>query len=315
MSAFDEGATSPDTIAPARSRTTPRRNLDYRDPDESQETSLFTAEDEERERRILSEEEKILAYADLYGRPASPPDDQRRLLDAFDREMSLLPVEHKEALHRGYTVRQALQFLRIEEGDARRAVRRMATYWERRRVALGNEMAFAEDFGGPSRSDEDYRRVYDMAANAKDDPEVSAESRRWAENFVKQYHRAHLEVVLEEVENLPAHLKTVLVEAQRRTDFASSLEHVLPFLLCENFDSLRTAVRMAKYWSYRVELFGSDRAFRRVAITAEELEIEYPVEYSSSSVGILPSTDASGRHIIFVFPENTDGEISREKEG
>ena len=80
--------------------------------------------------------------------------------------------------------------------------------------------------------------------------------------------------------------------------YADSPEFRLLFLRAESFDVEKAAKRMVKYWDRKVQLFGSDRAFR--ALSMLDFDKEDTVALEKGGLQILPTRDEAGRAIGFL---------------
>jgi len=249
----------------------------------------ITAEEEEQERAYLGKEEKLLAYADLSG---CRPIDLVRLED-FEREISYLSPSRKEALHKGYTLRQARQFLFIENNDPKRAAERMARYWELRAKNFGEQAFLGEN---TFRTLDDHRRIFEMAQKALKDEEVDLLTRKWADHCVDKWNRAYSLYLDKELNEIQPEHKVALMEAQTAMpNLTSNMDHKIMFLMSEDYDAQRAAHRMVRYWDFKVNLFGS-------TFVAHDLMEEHSREMSLSFFKILPGTDTSGRALLCMFP-------------
>jgi len=83
-------------------------------------------------------------------------------------------------------------------------------------------------------------------------------------------------------------------------EYVNSDEFRLMFLRSVQFDIPEAAKKMIKYWDRKVNLFGPDRAFRKIRI--EDFENEQDQEVLNQ-VGIraLPGLDAAGRGMIMTI--------------
>ena len=103
----------------------------------------------------------------------------------------------------------------------------------------------------------------------------------------------------DELAKLPAHQTVVYREARTHYPHLVTDEVKIQFLDCEEGDVALAAVRLARHWEARLDVFGSDRCF--LPMTAEGAmkgQIEPMIRQGIDTV--LPVTDATGRAIILV---------------
>ena len=80
-----------------------------------------------------------------------------------------------------------------------------------------------------------------------------------------------------------------------------SAERKMAFLECENGDARLAAKRLARYWEFRLDLWGPDRCFLPMTLAgAMRDEVEPMVNRCLNQV--LPVTDTSGRAVIYFCP-------------
>mmetsp|Transcript_33886 Transcript_33886/g.74340 ORF Transcript_33886/g.74340 Transcript_33886/m.74340 type:complete len:637 (+) Transcript_33886:221-2131(+) len=93
-----------------------------------------------------------------------------------------------------------------------------------------------------------------------------------------------------------------------------SAERKMAFLECEKGDARLAAKRLARYWQFRLDLWGPDRCFLPMTLAgAMRDEVEPMVNRCLNQV--LPVTDTSGRAIIFGCPNRRNfSEYSIEQE-
>eukprot|EP00584_Thalassiosira_punctigera_P005952 CAMPEP_0172540764 /NCGR_PEP_ID=MMETSP1067-20121228/11699_1 /TAXON_ID=265564 ORGANISM="Thalassiosira punctigera, Strain Tpunct2005C2" /NCGR_SAMPLE_ID=MMETSP1067 /ASSEMBLY_ACC=CAM_ASM_000444 /LENGTH=340 /DNA_ID=CAMNT_0013326677 /DNA_START=60 /DNA_END=1082 /DNA_ORIENTATION=+ len=87
-------------------------------------------------------------------------------------------------------------------------------------------------------------------------------------------------------------------------EMIESREHRLLFLRCEQFNVDLAAIRMAKYWNRRIELFG-DAAFHPLSIATIRDRGER--ELSLGFLRVMPDTDGTGRCNVFIDPTVLEG--------
>jgi hypothetical protein len=101
------------------------------------------------------------------------------------------------------------------------------------------------------------------------------------------------------MERLPPQSKHSYTEAlERCPDHADDPAFMHMFLRCEEFDVAKAAVRMGTYWDKKVELFGPDRAFRR--LTLADFDEEDAVALRQGGTQFFPVKDHAGRGLIYV---------------
>ena len=282
-------------------------------PDSEGDSKIFTAEDEARERAELTREERILMYADLYGAAETPPDELSMV--PFERALNRIPNDRKSTFKKlsskgVYTRKQAALFMSIENHDAEKAAERFLRYWDLKYAAEGDDCFKTTN---EERTEHDLQRVYEMAnAALADKDNVDKETRSWAAVFVESYWKGHIEVLEEEVNRLPPESCERLVDAfEERPDIASDERLLLQFLLCENFDPKKAAMRMAQYWEYRFDLWGPDDVYTTIDI--EYLMERYPAELEATPVVVGPGLDDHQRGIIWAVGERFgNSELSDE---
>ena len=88
----------------------------------------------------------------------------------------------------------------------------------------------------------------------------------------------------------------LILAEQRCPDYVHSRSHQLMFLHCDNFNAQNAAARMAAYWNTKVQVFGHDRAFRRLSL--DDLEQDDLHALHRGGIQILPTRDDAGRAIL-----------------
>mmetsp|Transcript_16117 Transcript_16117/g.22474 ORF Transcript_16117/g.22474 Transcript_16117/m.22474 type:complete len:127 (-) Transcript_16117:668-1048(-) len=71
------------------------------------------------------------------------------------------------------------------------------------------------------------------------------------------------------------------------------------FLRATEFDATQAAEKMVQYWSRKVDLFGPDRAFRKLSILDFEEDEADLLALNGGGFQALPETDDAGRAIFF----------------
>ncbi|KAI2489726.1 hypothetical protein MHU86_24853 [Fragilaria crotonensis] len=80
-------------------------------------------------------------------------------------------------------------------------------------------------------------------------------------------------------------------------DYVNSQEFRLMFLRSENLNADKAAQRMVVYWSEKVKIFGSEKAYR--PLTIDDLEPNDVRVIEDGGVIALPEKDEKGRGLIF----------------
>jgi len=89
--------------------------------------------------------------------------------------------------------------------------------------------------------------------------------------------------------------------------YADSPKFRLPFLRAELFDVDKAAKRLVKYWDRKVQLFGTDRAFRAVSVI--DFDNDCALALERGGVRILPVRDEAGRQIIMIDRSNWNANL------
>jgi hypothetical protein len=101
------------------------------------------------------------------------------------------------------------------------------------------------------------------------------------------------------MENLPPQSKHCYTDAiERCPGHADDPAFLHMFLRCEEFDVDKAAVRMGTYWDKKVELFGQDRAFRR--LTLADFDDDDGEALRLGGTRCFPVKDNAGRGLIYV---------------
>jgi hypothetical protein len=101
------------------------------------------------------------------------------------------------------------------------------------------------------------------------------------------------------MESLPLSSKHSYMDAVARCpEHADDPNFMLMFLRCEEFDVAKAAIRMATYWDKKVELFGQDRAFRR--LTLADFDEDDGEALRLGGTRLFPVRDEAGRALIYV---------------
>jgi len=84
--------------------------------------------------------------------------------------------------------------------------------------------------------------------------------------------------------------------------YAESPQFRLPFLRAESFDVDKAAKKLVKYWDRKVQIFGTDKAFR--ALSMIDLDDDCAKALERGGVRMLPVRDEAGRQIILLDRSN-----------
>ena len=86
------------------------------------------------------------------------------------------------------------------------------------------------------------------------------------------------------------------------------------FLECEGNDAAAAAMRLARHWEFRLELFGPDRGYLPMTL-AGAMQDEVPNMLQRRVYQMLPVRDAAGRAVIYIDPSRRNfSEYSIEQE-
>ena len=112
------------------------------------------------------------------------------------------------------------------------------------------------------------------------------------------FNRDALERLAEELNNFIGEREAFDLAQMICPDYVNSDEFRLMFLRSERFDVQAAARKLVYYWDRKVELFGPERAFRK--LTIEDLDNEEDiVALENGGIRALPHTDSAGRGIMF----------------
>lgn len=98
-------------------------------------------------------------------------------------------------------------------------------------------------------------------------------------------------------------------------EYVASERFLLMFLRADGFDEEAAARRMVRYWDRKVDLFGTENAFRPLnfLLNFKEKDVDAVI---GGGIRLLPHRDESGRAIIFSYrkywdnrPENGDSMV------
>eukprot|EP00984_Skeletonema_dohrnii_P038981 scaffold42828_cov178-Skeletonema_dohrnii-CCMP3373.AAC.2 len=113
-----------------------------------------------------------------------------------------------------------------------------------------------------------------------------------------------LRLLEKEITKLPDDLRAGLDQAAVFCPELLTKEHSIMFLRCEQFNVDLAAIRLAKYWNKRIELF-EGAAFR--PLSTEHTRDEDRKEMSIAFLRLLPDTDGTGRCNIYIDPRVLEG--------
>lgn len=114
------------------------------------------------------------------------------------------------------------------------------------------------------------------------------------------------ELISRRLDELDAALAVIDNKESYETALFVNPEHVqsrtfrLGFLRADRFDANAAARRMVKYWERKVELFGTENAFKSY-LSCLDVEAMDPEALRKGGVRLLPRCDGRGRAIIFTF--------------
>ena len=101
------------------------------------------------------------------------------------------------------------------------------------------------------------------------------------------------------MEGLPPQSKHSYMDAiERCPEHAHDPTFLHMFLRCEEFDVAKAAVRMGTYWYKKVELFGQDRAFRKLSLA--DFDEDDGDALRLGGTRLFPVKDNPGRGLIYV---------------
>jgi len=87
-------------------------------------------------------------------------------------------------------------------------------------------------------------------------------------------------------------------------DYITSKKFRIMFLRAERFDIPKTAVRIVKYWDRKVQLFGTDNAFKPLSIL--DFPAQDEVALWSAGLSLLNARDSVGRALAFCYRKYWD---------
>lgn len=149
------------------------------------------------------------------------------------------------------------------------------------------------------------------------DPTIeSKETNQVEENRIERKEtKAEMDLhnrIYKEIKRLPQHEKRAYMEAVRLCPFLVMTEtNPLPFVIFDEMDFSKAAKRLARHWTFRLELFGN-RAFRSLYDLSgngafSERDVE---EFNTGSFELLPS-DVEG--ILILFANNPQKDSTYRK--
>mmetsp|Transcript_19931 Transcript_19931/g.41805 ORF Transcript_19931/g.41805 Transcript_19931/m.41805 type:complete len:670 (+) Transcript_19931:211-2220(+) len=100
-----------------------------------------------------------------------------------------------------------------------------------------------------------------------------------------------------ELLRIPENEKSALLMVQRLKPEMLDHEHMLKFLLVDNFNGVDAARRLVRYWNERQKLFGEKFC---LPLTLKSALKDDSLALSRGYVQLLPETDASGRAILYL---------------
>jgi len=120
-----------------------------------------------------------------------------------------------------------------------------------------------------------------------------------------------LEQLGEELDKITADREAFDLAQVTCPDYVGSTNFRLMFLRSTEFDAKAAAKKLIKYWSRKVELFGLDKAFRKISI--RDFEDEDDRALRQGGVQSIPDKDDFGRGIIVSFRDVWDNRRSHQK--
>mmetsp|Transcript_19088 Transcript_19088/g.25052 ORF Transcript_19088/g.25052 Transcript_19088/m.25052 type:complete len:355 (+) Transcript_19088:30-1094(+) len=129
------------------------------------------------------------------------------------------------------------------------------------------------------------------------------------DDFLEESFRL-LDEAIQDVEEKEAYELASFVNPE----YISSKKFRIMFLRAERFDIPKTAVRIVKYWDRKVQIFGTDYAFRPLSIL--DLPAQDEVALGCAGLSLLNARDSVGRALLFCYrkywdhrPESRDSMI------
>uniref|UniRef100_A0A7R9ZA46 CRAL-TRIO domain-containing protein n=1 Tax=Pseudictyota dubia TaxID=2749911 RepID=A0A7R9ZA46_9STRA len=116
--------------------------------------------------------------------------------------------------------------------------------------------------------------------------------------------------VEEELKSLPERVRNGWDEACERCPSLVGDDHKLMFLRCQGFHADRAALRLARYWNKRIELFGEERAFLPMTLKGALRDDIDALIFGFVRINSR-MVDAHGRRIVFFDPSMLDHEYDR----
>lgn len=266
-------------------------------------------DDIRREVALASKQERVKAYADVYGQ--KPPEEllMEECVEALGRALDeIFPLEQKSSLLKAqaafpWLIRSshAKTFLRAADFDVECAARRMVKYWESRERIYGDSAFSPGAVGYNASEDSGYLTSYHKSMSAMRNPNADRETKEIAKGFIHCWNETAMARLDRELNKIPIDEKTGYIEAIKKIpELVASDKHRLPFLRSDDFHAARAARRMVNYWNLRVDTFGAD-AFND--ITIHSLENEGLRELETGFWCLLSGTDAYGRALISFTPK------------
>jgi hypothetical protein len=113
---------------------------------------------------------------------------------------------------------------------------------------------------------------------------------------------AVLRALGEALQLISAPEKQAFLQACRQCpDIVQREANPMLFLIREEFNPWKAAVRMVKYWETRTEVFGPDRAFLSVAdLSGKGALVSSAVDFIATGVGVVLPPDELGRLVLFI---------------
>jgi hypothetical protein len=152
--------------------------------------------------------------------------------------------------------------------------------------AWSAEKVIAEELGKLTLHEREkaYEDVHGISIPVVETPEL-----------VEAYLRG-MELELSQIPNKPAFDLAMLLSEP----FVTDRKFRLGFLRAESFDVRKAAVRMARYFETKLELFGKEKLVRTIIL--EDLDIATQEAVTRGSLTILPTKDTLGRAVLVTVP-------------
>lgn len=268
----------------------------------------------------MYEDEKEQIRTDVFGErrgasPAARLEEER--LTALEHEVARIHPRERSSLTKAMSLNPLLTIasphvklmLRTGSGDddfdPAAAARRLARYWSFREDMFGDRAFSPGSFADPTFAE--YTRHFDRCLRAADDPKLDDGARDLAREYVRCVRLVKIKAMEKVIESAVEEDKAPILEARRVCpDVASSDEHKILFLECEDYVEVNATVRMMKYWAAKTKLFGPERLHKD--ITLNDVESCVFDSHAERFFTLMPGTDESGRSILWILGDELAGE-------